>query len=59
MVHAGWVRVILTTNFDRLIQNALRERGVEPTIIDSVDALNGAEPLAHSTCYVVKLQSYG
>ena len=47
--------MIVTTNFDRLLENALRERGVEPTVIDSVDALNGAEPLAHTTCYLVKL----
>ena len=55
LVHDGHVRVILTTNFDRLIENALRERGVEPTVIDSVDALQGAEPLAHSACQLVKL----
>ena len=55
LVHDGHVRVILTTNFDRLIENALRERGVEPTVIDSVDALQGAEPLTHSACHLVKL----
>ena len=55
LVHDRFVRVIITTNFDRLLENALRERGVEPTVIDSVDALNGAEPLAHTTCYLFKL----
>ena len=55
LVHAGFVRVILTTNFDRLLENALRERGTEPTVVDSVDALKGAEPIAHSKCYLVKL----
>ena len=55
LVHDGFVRVILTTNFDRLLENALRERGMEPTVIDSVDAIRGAEPLAHTTCYLVKL----
>ena len=47
--------MILTTNFDRLLENALRERGVEPTVIDSVDALHGAEPLTHTACHLVKL----
>jgi hypothetical protein len=42
MVAAGHVRVIITTNFDRLIENALRENGVEPTVITSDDALKGA-----------------
>jgi SIR2-like domain len=55
LVRAGYVRVIVTTNFDRLIENALRDAGVEPTIVASPDALFGAEPLAHSACYIFKL----
>jgi hypothetical protein len=55
MVAAGHVRVIITTNFDRLIENALRENGVEPTVITSDDALKGAVPLIHSRCYVMKI----
>jgi hypothetical protein len=55
LVAAGHVRVIITTNFDRLIENALRENGVEPTVITSDDALKGAVPLIHSRCYVVKI----
>lgn len=55
LVRDRYVRVIVTTNFDRLLENALREVGVEPTIIGSPDALNGAEPLTHSSCYILKL----
>ncbi|MCY4012138.1 MAG: SIR2 family protein [Gammaproteobacteria bacterium] len=55
LVREGFVRVIVTTNIDRLIETALRERDVEPTVIDSVDALDGAEPFAHTACYLVKL----
>ena len=55
LVAAGHVRVIITTNFDRLIENALRETGVEPTVITSDDALKGAVPLIHSRCYVLKI----
>lgn len=55
LVRGGYIRVIVTTNFDRLMENALRERGVEPTIVSSVDALAGAEPLTHSACYILKL----
>ena len=55
LVQSGYVRVIVTTNFDRLLESALRERGVEPTVIASVDALKGAEPLIHSNCYLLKL----
>jgi hypothetical protein len=55
LVQAGYVRIILTTNFDRLMENSLRDLGVEPTVIVSEDALKGAVPLIHSRCYVVKL----
>lgn len=55
LVRDGFVKVIITTNFDRLLENALRERGVEPTIVGSVDALEGAEPLTHSQCFLLKL----
>lgn len=55
LVQAAYVRVIITTNFDRLLENALRECGVEPTVVASVDALLGAEPIAHSKCYILKL----
>ena len=55
LVRGGYVRVIVTTNFDRLMENALREVGVEPTVVGSTDALEGAEPLTHSACYILKL----
>lgn len=55
LVRAGYVRVIVTTNFDRLMENALRDRGVEPTVVASPDALAGAEPPVHSACYLLKL----
>ncbi|MGP7795633.1 SIR2 family protein [Sphingomonas sp. CLY1604] len=55
LVSSGAVRVILTTNFDRLLEAALREAGVEPTVIASDDAILGATPLPHSRCTVLKL----
>lgn len=55
LVKYGHVKVILTTNFDRLIENALRIEGIEPTVVSSADQLSGAEPLAHSDCFVFKL----
>ncbi|MEO3692204.1 SIR2 family protein [Roseateles paludis] len=55
LVRDGHVRVIVTTNFDRLMESALREQGIEPTVIASADALSGAEPLTHSRCYLLKL----
>lgn len=55
LIQQNHIRVIVTTNFDRLMENALREVGVEPTVIASPDMLKGAEPLTHSKCYILKL----
>ena len=51
----GTIRVILTTNFDRLIQTALEEVGVTPTVLSTPDQVQGARPLIHGGCWVVKL----
>jgi len=55
MVRNDNVRMILTTNFDRLLEQALQDEGVQPDVISSVDALNGAIPYVHSKVFVVKL----
>ncbi len=51
----GYVRVILTTNFDRLLEEALAEAGIVPTVISTPDSAEGALPLIHTKCTVVKL----
>lgn len=51
----GYVRVIITTNFDRLIERALEQAGVTPTVISTVDHIKGARPLVHSHVTVVKV----
>ena len=55
LVAAGFVRVIVTTNFDRLMEKALEEVGVAPTIISTPDQVAGALPLAHSGVTLIKL----
>jgi len=55
LVRSGYIKVIVTTNFDRLMENALREQDIEPTIVSSVHALEGAEPMAHCRCFLLKL----
>lgn len=52
---AGHIRVILTTNFDRLLETALADAGVVVAVLATPDAIDGAVPLVHSRCYVVKL----
>ncbi len=52
---SGHVKIILTTNFDRLIEDALTKAGVDYDTIASVDALAGARPIGQAPCVVVKL----
>jgi SIR2-like domain len=51
----GYVRLVLTTNFDRLLERALEAEGVSPVVIDTPDAVEGAPPLQHAGCVVVKI----
>lgn len=55
LASAGLVRVILTTNFDRLMEQALEAAGVIPRVVTSAAQIAGMTPLAHSRCTVVKL----
>jgi hypothetical protein len=55
LVSGGYLRVIVTTNFDRLLESALAEAGVQPVVISSAAAAEGSTPLAHSRCTVVKV----
>lgn len=55
LVASGHIRAVLTTNFDRLLERALEDVGVAPTVISTTDQIDGAVPLAHIRCCVVKL----
>jgi hypothetical protein len=51
----GYVKIVLTTNFDRLMEKSLEEAGVPPTVISTTDHINGARPLSHTRCTVIKV----
>ncbi len=55
LVKSGFIRVILTTNFDRLLENALNEIGIVPDVISNTDQVNGVIPLIHSKCTIIKI----
>lgn len=55
LVDNGYIDVILTTNFDQLIEQALRDQGVNPVIISGKETAQGAEPLQHQDAVVVKV----
>jgi hypothetical protein len=52
---AGRVRVILTTNFDRLIERALDSMGVSPQVVSTPSQVRGMTPLPHAPVTVIKL----
>ena len=51
----GHIKVIITTNFDRLIESALGEAGLTPQVISTKDQAQGATPIIHAACTVIKL----
>ncbi|MDX0888116.1 hypothetical protein GOD57_24810 [Sinorhizobium medicae] len=51
----GFIKVIVTTNFDRLMEVALTDVGIVPTVISTADATKGAAPLVHQRCVMVKI----
>lgn len=55
LVKGGYIRVIVTTNFDRLIERALEDVGVSPQVISTVGAVAGMLPLQHAPATVIKV----
>ena len=55
LVKNGKIRVIVTTNIDQLLETALKEEGISPVIIFNDDSLEGAMPIIHSECTIIKL----
>lgn len=51
----GHVRVVITTNFDRLLEQALAELGVPATVLSSADHITGALPLVHAGPTIIKV----
>lgn len=47
LAKAGYVRVILTTNFDRLLEQAFESEGITPQVISHEAAISQATPLVH------------
>lgn len=55
MAKNGFLKVILTTNFDRLLEKALADEGITPQVICHEDDIDGAVPLVHSSLTIVKI----
>ena len=55
LVATGVVRVVITTNFDRLLERAIQDEGTSPVVISTPDQAQGASPLVHNSCTIVKV----
>lgn len=55
MAKNGFLKIILTTNFDRLFEKALAEEGITPQVICHEDDIDGALPLVHSSLTIIKI----
>jgi len=55
LVANGYIKVIITTNFDRLMELALQEAGIAPLVLSTPDQIEGALPLVHTQCCVIKV----
>jgi hypothetical protein len=55
LIRDRFIRMVITSNFDRLLEQALAEVNVHPTVISTVDQLKGAQPPIHSRCTIVKV----
>lgn len=55
LVKKGYIKVIITTNFDRLMEQALEAEGVAPQVISRPEAVAGMQSLPHASATVIKL----
>lgn len=58
MVRQGYIRVILTTNFDPLLEMALEEVGVQPAVVSDAAAIAGMMPMQHEPVTIIKLHGH-
>jgi len=55
MVEQGLVKVIVTTNFDPLMEHALDEKKISYCVVASDEDVQNVIPLEHSKCWIMKV----
>lgn len=55
LVRDGFVRVIVTTNFDRLMELALEGEGITPVVLAAEAQVQGATPIHRNECTIIKV----
>ena len=55
LVKKGYIKLIITTNFDKLLEYALQSVGIEPTVIRHAEDIDGTMPLEHNAFTLIKI----
>jgi len=55
LIKQGYIKVVITTNFDRLLETALQNEGIAPVVFRHADDIDGAFPLVHSELTIIKI----
>ncbi|HMD85925.1 MAG TPA: SIR2 family protein [Terriglobia bacterium] len=55
LVANGYVRVVVTTNFDRLTEMAVEAAGIAPVVVAGPSAAEGMPPLHQVPCVIIKV----
>jgi hypothetical protein len=55
LVRGGFIRVIVTTNFDRLMELSLEAEGITPVVLATEAQVLGATPIHRNACTLVKV----
>jgi phosphoserine phosphatase len=55
LIDEGYINIVVTTNFDQLLEQALSERGITPVVISSASDAKGAAPLSHQEAVIMKV----
>ncbi|SDZ43158.1 SIR2 family protein [Bacillus sp. 166amftsu] len=55
LVNDGYIKVIVTTNFDRLMEQALDELDIQYQTLYHESDIAGMKPLTHANCTVLKI----
>ena len=55
LVGNGFIKVIVSTNFDRLMESALEDQSIIPTVMSTPDQVEGSPALDHLDCCLFKV----
>ena len=55
LAKVGYLKVVITTNFDRLLETALDDIGVKYQVISNESSIEGATPLIHAPFTILKV----